>query len=129
MAAIASIVHSVISYDISRSAREKRPLASRSEIRTFILLYFDERTKNLQSLEDLGMLATEVSGVLRNLREDDYSDGPLSDDKGRGLQWWVFGPVFQGACLYVKISLHHGAVICKSFHMAEWDMEYPLKGK
>jgi len=56
MAAIASIVHSMISYDISRSAREERPLASRSEIRTF-------------------------------------------------------------------------AVICKSFHMAEWDMEYPLKGK
>jgi hypothetical protein len=34
---IASIVHTVISNDISRNAREERPLASRSEIRTFIL--------------------------------------------------------------------------------------------
>jgi len=62
------------------------------------------------------MISAETPGR-RDLREDDYSAGPLADDKGRTLQWWVFGPVFRGVCF------------CKSFHIAEWDVEYPLKGR
>ena len=123
---VAGIIRRMISYDINGTAWEERPLASRDETRAFILelkialarehkMYFDEREKNLQALEDL--------------REEDYSDGPLADDRGRPLRWWVFGPVVRGCCIYVKVSMHRGTVICKSFHAPKWEMKYPLRGK
>lgn len=90
---------------------------------------FDPREKNSQTIADLGLMPSEVGGVLRRLTVEDYCEGPLPDDKGRPLEWWVFGPVVSGCCLYVKVSLHKGRVICKSFHLPQWEMKYPLRGK
>lgn len=87
-----------------------------------------DRDKNLADLASLGMTLSEVSDVLQSLTVNDYCDGPLADDKGRAKQWWVFGPRYAGATLYVKVSLNRaGTVECLSFHRALQPMSYPLR--
>jgi len=112
-------------------------LASEEEVRAFLLelkmalmrgrLQFDERLKSLETIKSLGYLVSDIPAALRGLKERDYSDGPVEDDKGRPLTWWVFGPVIQGSCIYVKIALHRTGVVCKSFHKAMWELDYPLR--
>jgi hypothetical protein len=125
---------------IASGCPEERPLASRKEVRDLILelrltlaregtVRFDERAKNLQTMADLNLLEPDVAEILRKITEDDYCQGPLKDDQGRPLEWWVFGPSVSGCCVYVKVSLYRGKVICKSFHLPEWPMRYPLRMK
>ena len=123
---------------ISPGCREGRPLLSIEQARDFLLdtklalaqegaLAFEGRSKNLQCLAELGILATDVVDLLRCLRTDDYCEGPLDDDKGRPIRWWVFGPSVLECCIYVKIALHGKKVICRSFHKPQWPMTYPLR--
>lgn len=87
-----------------------------------------DRNKNMDDIARLGMTLAEVSGVLQSLTVDDYCEGPLADDKGRPKQWWVFGPVYAGVTLYVKVCVNHqGWAECLSFHRAEYPMTYPLR--
>jgi len=87
------------------------------------------RDKNLEDLERLGMTHSDVVCVLQGMTVDDYCDGPLPDDKGRPKEWWVFGPVYAGETLYVKMCLNRfGTVECLSFHLAQTPMTYPLRG-
>ena len=68
-----------------------RALTSREEVRQVILdirlllsrengLVFVDRQKNAQALTRLGVLPSEVPGILRGLRVEDYAAGPLDDD-------------------------------------------------
>ncbi len=91
------------------------------------IVRLDKRPENLQTLADLGLWASDISDVLKKLSESDYCEGPLDDDKGRPIHWWVFGPVVLDCCVYTKVALHSGKVICRSFHRARWPMKYPLK--
>ena len=128
----------VISYDITGRRWEEMLLASQCEVRSFIndlkaaledsvVVRLDNRPENLQTLADLGLWASDIGDVLKKLSESDYYEGPLNDDKGRLIQWWVFGPVVLDCCVYTKVALHSGKVICRSFHKARWPMKYPLK--
>jgi len=90
-------------------------------------LTFVEREKNLESLSMLGMLPAEIPSVLRELRVSDYSQGPLDDDKGRPIQWWVFGCNYCDVVLYIRVAVYRDKVICLSFHEAEHDVAYPFR--
>jgi hypothetical protein len=90
-------------------------------------LAFIDREKNLQGLADLGMLRSEVPELLRHLTLDDFSEGPLSDDRGRPRNWWVFGPERDGVVVYVKVTVVSGRVECLSLHPAEHSMSYPFR--
>lgn len=112
--------------------------ADREQIKQFLLelkmalsrdgnLHVADREKNVKSLAIMGMLPNEVSQVLRSLKVSDYSEGPLDDDQGRPIQWWVFGPNYCGTTLYVKVALRHNRVICLSFHKPEHELAHPYR--
>ncbi|HHW18672.1 MAG TPA: type II toxin-antitoxin system MqsR family toxin [Firmicutes bacterium] len=112
--------------------------ADREQVKEFLLrlkmtlsqegkLAFVEREKNVQSLAMLGMLPSEVPSVLRELSVSDYSEGPLDDDRGRPIQWWVFGPNYCGIVLYIKVAVYSGRCICMSFHEAEYNLTCPFR--
>lgn len=87
-----------------------------------------QRDKNLRDLAALGLLMDDVVRILQSLSVDDYCQGPLADDKGQPKEWWVFGPVYQGTPLYVKLCINSRRYVeCLSFHGAEDPMEYPLR--
>lgn len=113
-------------------------VSDRDQVKDFLLelkmtlsqdhrLVLDERNKNLRSLAMLGMLPSEVPAVLRQLKVSDYCEGPLDDDPGRPLKWWVFAPEYCGVVLYIKVALCPGRCICKSFHKAQYEVTYPFK--
>jgi len=86
------------------------------------------REKNLQALSDLNMLVSEIPDVLRTISRKDYCDGPLPGDKGRPLEWWVFGPQYLGQTLYVKVAINRlGWLVCMSFHRNQFPLRYPFR--
>lgn len=87
--------------------------------------HFVSREKNLDALEDLGMFQNEAIAVIRELTVGSYWEGPLEDHRGGPNEWWVFGPVYDGVLLYVKVAIVNDRVLCLSFHRAERTQDYP----
>jgi hypothetical protein len=56
-------------------------------------------------------------------------EGPLEEKLYGGSDMWVFGKTLKKKEVYIKITLgaYGGSVICISFHLAEYKMQYPLK--
>lgn len=112
-------------------------MATKDDVRAFLLEMkmalshdkwrFVDRDKNLAALAGLEMLHSDVPKVLRSLALEDYSEGPLSDDKGRDRSWWVFGRQHGDVILYIKICIDHGFVECLSFHPAEYPIDCPFR--
>lgn len=93
-------------------------------------IYFrDERGKNLQTLLDLDITTTYRKEVLKELKKEDYSTGPMEDKLYGNVSMWVFGKVVKGKEIYIKITLGKAGtnVICISFHTSQHPMNYPLK--
>lgn len=93
------------------------------------VIFMDDRGKNQQSLFDLDITPAKRVETIKDLKVDDYSEGPL-EEKMRGmLPMWVFGRVVKEKEVYIKISLGvpSSDVICISFHIAAYPMEYPFK--
>lgn len=89
---------------------------------------FVEREKNLQALSELNMVIADVPKVLQAISYEEYCDGPMDDDKGRSLEWWVFGPHYLGETLYVKVAIHpQKQLLCMSFHRNEFPLQYPYR--
>ncbi|MBA7548110.1 hypothetical protein ES705_40556 [subsurface metagenome] len=93
------------------------------------VLYRDDRGKNIQSLLDLEIVPGFRKQVLKNLKVNDYSEGPIKDTLHKGSDMWVFGTVIKNKEIYIKISLgYKGAeVSCISFHLAEQPLNYPYR--
>jgi len=92
-------------------------------------LFYDERGKNQQALHDLEISPAKRKLVIRSLKIEDYSQGPL-DEKMHGiLPMWVFGKCVNGKEVYIKISLgtENNHVVCISFHLSEHSINYPFK--
>lgn len=92
------------------------------------ILYLN-RPKNTQSLIDLDIRPIERTHTLNSLEVLDYSEGPLPDTMLNGPGMWVFGVNLKGFEVYIKITLGgpSSCVICISFHIAEFKMDYPFK--
>lgn len=93
------------------------------------VIFRDDRGKNMATLVDLELRPIERKKVLENLKIKDYSEGPLIDNLHKGADMWVFGKLIKGKEVYIKITMGtmNNSVICISFHIAEYNMNYPLK--
>ncbi len=101
----------------------------KSKIDVFDILFLDDRGKNQQALLDLEILPIKRKGVIKSLKTENYSEGPL-DEKMRGIfPMWIFGKLVKEKEVYIKISMGNlnSRVICISFHIAEHNMNYPYK--
>lgn len=93
------------------------------------VLFRDDRGKNAQALVDLELRPLERKAILDALETIDYSEGPLEEKLYKGADMWVFGIVIKKKEVYIKITmgLSGSHVICISFHLAQFKMNYPLK--
>ena len=101
----------------------------KQKARTWRIVFLDQRSKNTQALLDLEINPNERKEILLNLDVEDYSEGPKADEFDLGSDLWVFGKVVNNEEVYIKITLGKESkpVICVSFHIAEYEMTYPLK--
>jgi hypothetical protein len=115
-------------------------MANKDEIRTFLqdfhvkmniwgVVVRDDRGKNTQTLLDLEITKDFRNKILKSLIVEDYSEGPLPEKLYSRADMWVFGKSVKGKEIYIKITMGiAGAqVICISFHVAEYPINYPYK--
>lgn len=116
---------------MSNKAQATRFLAGfHAKMKVFDILYLDDRGKNSQTLALLEISPMSRRKVLEDLGPEDYSQGPLAEsDYGGGAEMWVFGKEVKRQEIYIKITMGFpgAAVICISFHVAEYPMKYPFK--
>ncbi|WP_081170357.1 type II toxin-antitoxin system MqsR family toxin [Niastella populi] len=93
------------------------------------LIYMNSRSKNSQTLADLGLNAKEQRRVIDSLKLENYCGGPEPDDKYQGKYVAVFGKMVNGIELYIKFSIGERGtpIVCLSFHEAEGPMSYKFK--
>lgn len=101
----------------------------KEKMRFWEVLFRDDRGKNAQTLVDLELRPIERKAVLEALQIKDYSEGPLEEKLYGGTDMWVFGKMIKKKEVYIKITMGAigSSVICISFHLAEYKMNYPLK--
>lgn len=100
-----------------------------TRMKVFDVVFRDDREKNTKTVIALGITRDQRKRTLEELTTMDYSEGPIMDWDG-GPELWVFGKVFKGTDLYIKVTLgltNSGSVVCISFHAAEHDMKFPLR--
>jgi hypothetical protein len=93
------------------------------------ILFRDDRGKNIDTLSVLEISPNKRIEIIDSLKAEDYSEGPLIEKLYRGSDMWVFGRQFKNKEIYIKISIgfESSPVICISFHVAEFPMNYPYK--
>ena len=93
------------------------------------VLFRDDRGKNAQAMIDLELRPIERKAILEALETKDYSEGPLEEKLYGGADMWVFGKTVKKKEVYIKITMGamSSSVICISFHLAQYKMNYPLK--
>lgn len=93
-------------------------------------IYYAYRTedgKNEDLLLELGMVPLQRDDYIKNLKVENYCDGPIKDKNG-GNDLWIFGIDIYGREIYIKLQLtKREDVYCISFHKASYAMSYPLK--
>lgn len=103
------------------------------EIRKYDLIFLNEprkdgTTKNADTLAKLAITSKIQREIINNLTAEDYVGGPEDDHKSwRTIA--VFGTDYNGFWLYIKFSVGFDgtAVICISFHEAEYPMKFKFK--
>jgi hypothetical protein len=93
------------------------------------VLFRDDRGKNAKALLDLEIRPIDRKTILETLEVKDYSEGPNEDQLYKGSDLWIFGKTVKKKEVYIKISMGvaGGSVICISFHLSEYKMNYPFK--
>ena len=115
-------------------------MASKQEVETYLkelklkmeifdILFHDDRGKNQQTLLDLEISPARRKEIIRSLKVEDYSQGPLEEKMHGILPMWVFGKTVRKKEVYIKVSmgLENNNTVCISFHIADRPMNYPLK--
>src|SRR5450759_605443 len=101
----------------------------KGKMKIWDVLFRSDRDSNMQALADLDIRPIEREKVLENLKVTDYSEGPLKEKLHGGSNMWVFGRDINAQEVYIKISMGptNNPVICISFHVAKFKMNYPFK--
>jgi hypothetical protein len=102
----------------------------KTKMKIFDILFLDDRGKNTDTLANLEITPRTRKKLLEELLPEDYSDGPLAASLyGGGAEMWVFGKWVRAKEIYIKVTLGFpgNAVICISFHLAEYPMKYPFQ--
>lgn len=81
--------------------------------------------KNRDFLRFLGLLPYQRTEIIKNLKPENYCQGPLEDKDGSAGEVWIFGYRESGIDVYIKLKLDDEAK-CLSFHRAEYEMEFPF---
>lgn len=99
------------------------------KLKTWGVVFRDDRSKNAQALLDLEMTSNKRIEILETIVTADYSKGPLEDTLNKKQEMWVFGKTVKNREIYIKITLGFPGTrtICVSFHPAEHSMTYPFK--
>ena len=99
------------------------------KVEVFDIFFMDDREKNANAIDDLGIIRGMRKEVVQSLTVDDYSDGPIKNMLNAWGDLWVFGKDVEGREVYIKISygMPNRRAICISFHLAEYPMKYPYK--
>lgn len=99
------------------------------KIKTFGLIFRDDRGKNMNTLLELEITPKYRDEVIMKLQADDYIDGPIDDTLHRLGEMWVFGKDVKGRDVYIKVSKGKpdNRAICISFHIAEHELKYKFK--
>lgn len=95
----------------------------------FGILFLDDRGKNQQTLCDLEISPVQRKEIIKSLKVEDYSQGPLEEKMHGILPMWVFGKDVKQNEVYIKVSMgtENNQAVCISFHIAEHAMSYPFK--
>lgn len=91
---------------------------------------FVNRDKNRNALLQLEITALQRLEYLQSLKLENYFKGPIENAFDPDcFPNWEFGMNIKGLEVYIKISLGkpNKSVICISFHLAEYKIEYPFK--
>lgn len=101
----------------------------KSKMKIFDILFRDDRGKNAQTLLNLEITPNDRKKILEKLEATDYSEDPTEDKIYGSSDMWVFGKEISTYEVYIKITIGNPNcnVICISFHIAEFKMEYPLR--
>ena len=114
-------------------------MATRTEVEQFLAqfkvkvdifgVFFLNRDKNLNALDELGITPLERLSIVKSIEVDDYSEGPLADKLNDFGQMWVFGKDVCGKEVYIKVTMGKPNlnVIVISFHVAENPMNYSFR--
>lgn len=100
-----------------------------TKLEIYQILFRDDRGKNSAALAELEITPNARIKVIKEIKVEDYSDGPIKDTLNGMGDMWVFGKDVKGQEVYIKISLGRPNcnTICISFHVAEYPMSYPFK--
>lgn len=101
----------------------------KQKIKIWGILYRDDRGKNAQTIADLELRPVDRDNIIENLKVDDYCQGPLDEKLYGGEDMWVFGKEVKKNEVYIKITIGFpsSSVICISFHISEYSLNYPFK--
>lgn len=99
------------------------------KLKIFSIIFRDDRGKNAQTLADLEITPKYRETIIREIKVEDYSQGPIIDTLNHMGDMWVFGKDVKNREVYIKISLgmENSQTICISFHIAEHKMKYQFK--
>ncbi|MEM9919900.1 MAG: toxin [Bacteroidota bacterium] len=91
-------------------------------------IVFENREKNTQALLQLGITPIQRKEHIKQLSPKNYISGPLKDQFG-GKPLWVFGKIITGQEVYIKVQINqrNKPVICISFHLAEYPLNFHFK--
>lgn len=92
------------------------------------------RQENMETLIELGLNYKFVKDELLGLLPQNYSEGPkkdLNEELFVDESVWIFGKVIQKKEIYIKLKIRENdnqeEVVCISFHIAKYPMNYPFK--
>jgi hypothetical protein len=99
------------------------------KLKIYNIFFRDDREKNTQTLTELEITSNDRIEIIKTIKVEDYSSGPIVDTLNKMGDLWVFGKDVKGNEVYIKISLGYpnSRTICISFHKAEHKMSYPFK--
>ena len=99
------------------------------KLKVFDIIFRDDRGKNAQTLVDWDITPNFRLEVIKTIKVEDYSQGPIVDTLNNYGELWVFGKDVKGNEVYIKISLGlpNNKTICISFHKSEYKMNFPFK--
>ena len=100
----------------------------------YVFLGNQNHKKNFETLIELGLKYSHVKEEILSLTPKEYSEGPLLDKDQtnyKGEYFWIFGKKIQNNLIYIKLKIRktdeHEETVCMSFHIAEYQMKFPLK--
>lgn len=99
------------------------------KLSVFGIVFRDDRGKNIQTLLELEITPKYRENIIKDLRSEDYVEGPITDTLNRLGDMWVFGRAINRHDVYIKISMgtEGTSTICISFHIAEHKLNYKFK--